>query len=70
MVVTQEPSWSRAMPGSVERDLDRALLSLVSSGCTIEEIVRALGLPLRDVHRRLVELRHFIEDVSQLSSSY
>lgn len=70
MVVTQEPSLTRGMPGAVERDIDRALLMLVSSGCTVEEIVRALGLPLHVVHQRLVELRRLIEDVSQLSSSY
>lgn len=70
MVTTQQRIADREGPGSVQRDIDIDLLHLVSSGCTVEEIVRELRLSLSDVHNRLVRLRHVIEDVSRVSSSH
>ena len=70
VVTTQRSVADRDGPGAVQRDVDIDLLYLVSSGCTVEQIVQELHLPLRDVHSRLVRLRHVIEDVSRVSSSY
>ena len=70
MVTTQESIADRDGSGSLQRDVDIDLLYLVSSGCTVEQIVQELRLPLGDVHNRLVRLRHAIEDVSRVSSSY
>lgn len=68
MVTTQSPIADRDGPGVIQREIDIELLSLVSSGYDVEQIVQSLRLPLRDVHRRLVHLRHVIEDVSRSSS--
>ena len=65
----RQPTADRSRSGSVDSDLDIDLLSLVSAGCTIEQIMRELGLPARDVYRRLVNLRHFIEVFSLTSST-
>ena len=70
VVATQDQHARRGQPGPIRRDLDADLLSLVTSGCTLEEIVRALGLDLDEVHRRLVRLRLVIEDVSRATSSH
>lgn len=69
MVTTQEPMANRAEPGFISRDLNADLLSLVSSGCTVEDIVQRLGLTLDEVHSRLVDLRLIIEDVSRATST-
>ena len=69
-MATQEHLTRWGDPGPISRDLDGELLSLVTSGCTVEEIVQALGLELDEVHRRLVRLRLVIEDVSRASASH
>jgi hypothetical protein len=68
VVTTQGPIAGRDVPGVIDRDIDIELLSLVSTGCDVDQIRQRLRLPLRDVHRRLVHLRHVIEDVSRSSS--
>ena len=69
MVTSQEHLTRRGDPGPLAGDLDGDLLSLVTAGCTVEEIVRALGLELDEVHRRLVRLRLVIEAVSHATAS-
>ena len=69
-MTSQEHLTRRDYPGPIARDLDGDLLSLVTAGCTVEEIVRALGLDLDEVHRRLVRLRLVIEDVSRATASH
>ena len=68
MVKTQGRVSDRGEPGSLERDIDVELLSLVWSGCDVDGIVRELRLPLREVHQRLVSLRLVIEDVAHSAS--
>lgn len=65
---TQKGASSRAT-GSLNRDIDKVLLSLVTSGCSIDDIVVLLHLPLDEVHRRLVKLRLAIEDLSASTSN-
>ena len=70
MVTTKGSTTNRGKPGSIERGVDVTLLSLVSSGCTVEELVGELGLSLGEVHNRLVKLRRVIEDVSRTTPGY
>jgi hypothetical protein len=65
VVATKSFMTNRDEPGSIEREVDVTLLSLVSSGCTVEQLVGELGLPLGELHSRLVKLRRFIEHVSR-----
>ena len=65
MVATKGSTTNRGKSGSIEREVDVTLLSLVSSGCTVEQLIGELGLPLGEVHNRLVKLRRVIEDVSR-----
>lgn len=65
MVYTSKTRSRGIQRGASSGDVDRALLSLVASGCTVEEIVSTLSLSLREVHLRLVKLRLIIHDVSR-----
>jgi hypothetical protein len=68
VVTTQGPIADRDEPGVIHREIDIELLSLVSSGYDVEQIVQRLRLPLSVVHRRLVQLRRVIDDVSRSPS--
>jgi hypothetical protein len=70
VVATKGSTTNRGKPGSIEREVDVTLLSLVSSGYTVEQLVGELGLPLGEVHNRLVKLRRVIEDVSRTTPGY
>ena len=70
MVATKGSTKNRGKPGSIEREVDVTLLSLVSSGCTVEQLVGELGLPLGEVHNRLVKLRRAIESVARATPRY
>lgn len=69
MVETHIRGRGRRNGGPVYRDIDAELLVLIASGCSLDQIVERLDVPMDEVHKHLVRLRLVIEEFTGATSN-